>query len=178
MELVRLIRVPCGEDWPMAKRQTGHWWSAKIRRVRVAKLRPHRAIRDGILAGQTLNFRLNSQQVRVSKESCLGWCLTQVWNLMPTQLEPGTFTWTRQQNLTVILSQGLQYVLFNSVTSRKECDEVLLNSICNIKLKPKPESFNKKFSPTWPKHTRSGQLLLHVSSVSHSHVEQCKRIKR
>lgn len=57
----------------------------------MAKLRPHRAIRDGILAGQTLNFRLGSQQVRVSEESCLGWCSTlglksdadtvQTWNI-------------------------------------------------------------------------------------------------
>lgn len=57
----------------------------------MAKVRPHRAIRDGILAGQTLNFRLRSQQVRVSEESCLGWCLTlglksdadpsQTWNI-------------------------------------------------------------------------------------------------
>lgn len=66
--------------------------------------------------------------------------------------------------------QTCQNLIYSNKDKKTAILLVALNNICEIDLPPKPESFNKKFNPTWPKYNSSGQLLLHLASVSSSHV--------
>lgn len=106
-----------------------------------------RTIGDRILAGQTLDFRLCRQQVRLSEESCLGWHMTWNWNVMLTQLEHGTFGSKAQQNQTTIMYQETRpqqpgCFLSNLVSSDKE-----ITKIREIELYPKHSVIQWKIQP-------------------------------